>query len=41
MVAIYRDQLSGVALVPTGMISGVRTVIEKGVLGVMEVPSVN
>ena len=33
VVAVCRDQLSGVAVVPTGMISGVSTLIEKGVLG--------
>ena len=41
VVAICRDQLSGVALVPTGMISGVSTVIEKGILSVIEVASIN
>ena len=30
VVAIYRDQLQGVALVPTGTISRVSTMIEKG-----------
>ena len=42
MVATCRDQLSGVALVPIGTISWVSsTVIETGILGITEVPSVN
>ena len=41
MVAVCRDQLSGVALVPTGTKICISTVIEKGIPGVMEVPSVN
>ena len=41
MVAMLSDHLSGVALVPISMISGVSTIIEKGVPGVMEAPSVN
>ena len=40
VVAVCRDHLSGVALMPTGMIGGVSTVIKKGVLGFMGVPSV-
>ena len=37
MVAIYREQLSGVVLVPTGTISGVSSeVIETGIPGVMQ-----
>ena len=39
VVAMYRDQFSRVVLVPTGIISGVSTVIEKGVPGVVEAPS--
>ena len=42
VVAECRDHLSGVALVPTSTISGVSsTVIEMGILGIIEVPSVN
>ena len=40
VLEICRDQLSGVALVPTGMMGGVSTMIEKGVLGVAKVPSI-
>ena len=41
MVAICRNKLSGVALVPISTISGVITVIEKGVLGAVETTSVS
>ena len=41
VVAICWDQLSGVALVPTGTISGVSTVIETGIPGIVEVPNTN
>ena len=41
VVAVYREQLSGVALVSIGTVSGVSTVIEKGLPGIVEVPSVN
>ena len=42
VVAICRDQLSRVALVPTGTISGVSsTVIETSMQDVVEEPSVN
>ena len=40
MVEIFRDQLSGVALVPTSTISGVSIVIVKDVLGAKAPPSV-
>ena len=41
VVAICRDHLSVVALVPTRTISRISTVIEKDVLGVMEAPSIS
>ena len=41
MIVICRDQLSGVSLVATNTISGVySTIIDAGILGVMEVPSI-
>ena len=41
IVAICRDYLLGVALVPTGTISGVSKAILQDILGVLGVPSVN
>ena len=41
VVAICRDYLLGVALVPTGTISGVSKAIEKDIPGVLGVASVN
>ena len=41
VVAICRDYLLGVALVPTGTISGVCKAIEKDIPSVVGVPSVN
>ena len=38
VVVIHRDQLTRVALVPTGTIIGVSTMIEMGIPGVVEVP---
>ena len=41
MVAVCRDQLSGVAFLPIETISGASILIEKGVPVFMEAPSVN